>query len=168
MVGGGVEVGGSGVFCGKGVTVSVRVGVRVDVRRMMRMVGVTVLVSVGVGVSVRVGSSVGLAVNEGVMVGVKVGGSGVVVQVGGNANRTVGFVGSARLSGSCWGGKGFMGLVGLTKTMAKALTKPKIPARTRTVRKFQVFSFIFVFLFITLPAWYYCPGCKGNASISNK
>jgi hypothetical protein len=131
------------------------------------MVGVTVMVSVGVVVVVKVGSSVALAVSEGVTVGVKVGGSGVVVQVGGNASRTVGCVGRARLSGSCRGGNGFTGLVGLTKTMAKALTNPKIPARTRTVRKFQVLSCIFNFLFIALPTWCSYPGCMGNASIAN-
>ena len=134
-----------------GVTVTVRVGVRVEVRRMMRMVGVIVMVSVSVGVDV--GSSVALAVIEGVMVGVKVGGSGVIVQVGGSANRTVVFVGSASCPGNCNGGNGFIGVVGLTNMMAKALVNPKIPARTRTVRKFQALSWIFNFLFIALPAW---------------
>jgi hypothetical protein len=53
-----------------------------------------------------------------------------------------------------------MGLAGLTKIMAKALSKPKMPARTRTVRKFQVLSCIFDFLFIALPAWSFTQGAR--------
>lgn len=108
------------------------------------------LVSIGVGVGVAVGSSVGLAVVVELAVGVRVGGGGVGVQVGGRACRTIVLVGVTSCPG-CWGGKGFMGLVGLTKMMAKALTNPKIPARTRTVRKFQVLSCIFNFFFIAIP-----------------
>lgn len=160
FVGGtGVAVGGTGVSGGGAGVVAVRVGVRVrvDEGRTIRIVGVTVMVSVGVGVGV--GSSVAVTVCVGVTVGVNVGGSGVGVQVGGRARKTVVLVGVPANSG-CVGGKGFMGLAGLTKTIAKALSNPKMPARTRTVRKFQVFSFIFDFLIIALPTWSFTQGAR--------